>query len=220
MTTYALNEVETLVRKAAIGSGLDPGRADELAAAGLWLARRSFPVCDILGRALTGGPGDELEIVRNGTAAASNLARAAWIGPPTFDLLIAKAPGFRIELYNLDEPRLLAAIAAVTAALHGQRFILEWDDAFLPVGPGSNPAAGSIVSGTVRHLSVVRAPPAAVNPRRRPGDPISTKPARYDPAAAGDSGLAALQALARLTYVPASDQSRRSGAGAGLTDND
>jgi hypothetical protein len=43
---------------------------------------------------------------------------------------------------------------------------------------------------------------------------------RYDPVETSDFGWDRITELARRTYVPASDQSRLRGAGAGLTDND
>jgi hypothetical protein len=219
MTTYAMNEIETLVRKAAIGAGLDPGRADDLAAAGLWLAFRAFPVCELVHRALAAGPGEPLRLSADGTTAECPLTSAAHSGPAVLDLLLAKPPGFRVVLNDLDELRLLVALAAVMATRHQQRFRLEWGETLLPIGPGANPAAAAVTAGAVRRLSAIRAP-AAARPGAAAPDPAETSVTRYDPDATTDTGWAALQVMAARTYVPASEQSRRSGAGAGLNDND
>ena len=53
--TYALNELDGLLKKASIGAGFPVGQAIAIAAAGVWLARRGFPACEIVARAVASG---------------------------------------------------------------------------------------------------------------------------------------------------------------------
>lgn len=50
--TLSLNEIEVTVRKAALGSGLPLGLAEEAGAAATWLAVAGFPVEKLMASAL------------------------------------------------------------------------------------------------------------------------------------------------------------------------
>jgi hypothetical protein len=61
----SLNEIEVTVRKAALGSGLPLGLAEDAGAAAAWLAARGFPVAELIGAAL-GTPAAESRMQRSG----------------------------------------------------------------------------------------------------------------------------------------------------------
>lgn len=213
--TFSLNEVETLVRKAALGAGIDPGRANDLAAAAIWLTDVRVPVFEIVHRALTLDGGAPLKLADDGTHADCPATSAARTGPSTFDILLAKPPGFRVVLDAVDEPLLVAALAAITAARNGATFTIEISGQTIAMSPGTIPNIAPLMEGQAGSITLARMHETATPPAQR----TSAIP-RYDPASIPDSGFAALARLAHQTYVPATVESRLSGAGAGLTDND
>ncbi len=212
---FSINEVETLVRKAALGAGLDPGRADELADAAVWLTGLQVPVFDIAHRALTSDAGAPITLAEDGTSAACPSSSAARVGMSAIDLLLAKPTDFTVTLDAVDEPLLVTALAAVAARRHGSAFEIETGRAKIAVQPDGIPDLAPLIAE--RNLRMVL---------RRTGKNASAtaeptaSSCRYDPESLSDNGFASLERLAHQTYVPASERSRISGAGAGLTDND
>lgn len=134
-------------------------------------------------------------------------ARAAAAGPSVFDVLAAD-PAERIMLCELDAPLLLVGLAGVAAADYGGGFLLSTPEgAQVAVS-----AAGAAFSGPALSADQILVAPLTT-------PPVSAWPAVV--ARAVDPSLwSRVLALAARTYVPASDASRRRGAGAGLTDSD
>lgn len=208
--TYALNELDNLLRKAAVGGGFPVGNAIAIAAAGVWLARRGFPVCEIVQRALSGGMA-AIRLTHDDGRARFDTARAAIDGVAAIDLLLAGAGD--VVLCDLDEPRLVLGLAGAAGAANGTGFALGTGEIEIAIGGTAEiaPATFDLSRGCTLQLTLKA---------DLPGHGSAPSATRYDPAAAGDCGWDAIQRLAYTTYVPASDQSRLSGAGAGLTDND
>lgn len=210
--TFALNELQGLVTKAVVGAGLPAGYAADLASAALWLAQRGFPACDILARALrSGNAGACLRHAADGLECSN--ARAAVDGPALIDHLIAADPGIRATLHGVDEPCLLLGLLGAAADAYQACFQIDVERTSLLVTPCADLAPADLTLTSPQNVTVARsnAPPSAEPPQ------LAT---RYDPAATGDNGWAELTRLATRTYVPASQQSRLTGAGAGLIDND
>ena len=116
-----------------------------------------------------------------------------------------------LRLERVAVPLLLLPFAADLARRSGRRIALAWPAASFTCEPGEAVARavgptgqqdGAVEIGEAARSEAVLLPPNA--PRRSP-----------DAAA-----LATLQQLARRTYVPATERSRREGAGAGLLDSD
>ncbi len=210
--SYSFNELDSLVRKAARGAGLPTGHANAIATASVWLARRQFPVCEIVSRAVLGGMSAS-DVDRGSNAINFRNARSAVDGPAAIDLAIAADTGTDIMLQQLDEPALLLGLAGDAADAHQIGFTISGGEQAYEVGPraGISPGHFMLTSGSDVVLSAI------ANTTAGSAAGYAT---RYDPAAVGDAGWDDLTALAAKTYVPASDQSRLKGAGAGLTDND
>lgn len=212
---YAMNELQALVYKAAVGCGVPVGNAQELAAAGVWLARRRFPACEIIVRGLAGADDSHCNARKTDRGIELAAARAIMSGPGAIDHLIAAGDtDHHVRLTGLDEPSLLAAMVGVAADRFALAFALATPDDTIVIGPTSDIASATIplcgpIDVTLRYAS----PGETAN---RSAD-LDT---RYDPAAVSDTGWTQLENLAQRTYVPATDQSRARGAGAGLTDND
>ena len=212
----SLNEVENLVRKAARGVGLDPGRADDVAAAAAMLASHPVPVCAILHRALSSGVGEPLTLAQDGTRAACHATSTAYVGPSALDLLIARPAGFEIALDAVDEPLLMMALAVVASRRYGVGLLVETENGAIAIEHGRRTDLTSLANARAIQLVLRR----SARPAGRKTQPHTAFASRYDPAKVSDTGLAALESLACRTYVPASVSSRLQGAGAGLTDND
>lgn len=107
-TPRSLGEIEAMLRKAAAGSGLDAGRAEDVARASVWLvahahAQEGFNAAlEALER-----PGD---------------VSAAQEGPAIIDLVLT---GETVEVQRVDVPPLLVGLAGIAAAAHGWRFAFE-----------------------------------------------------------------------------------------------
>lgn len=211
---YALNELQTLIYKAAVGAGLPTGIAQEISVAGVWLAQRRFPVCEVIARALADAYGASVNCTKNDRGFDLADARAAIAGPSAIDLLLATdQSNCEIGLTGLDEPLLLLGFVGVAADCTGVTISMSTPEHLFAI----------VCAGNVDKTTFPAIGPIDVILRRASGkaDTTLTAPAtRYDPAALSDTGWSQLEQLARRTYVPATDQSRASGAGAGLTDND
>ena len=210
--TFAFNELESLLRKAAIGAGFPVGHAMAIASAGVWLGRRRFAVCDIVYRAVSGGPRESVVRAVDGVT-VFEAARAGVDGVAGLDLLLAGVAGDAVTLEDLDEPRLLIGLAGVAAKAHGVGFAIGAETNEIVIGGGSEIAAAHVqFAGGETVVLRLRSDLSGVDD--------GALASRYDPAATADDSWTRIEQLAHRTYVPASDASRLSGAGAGLTDND
>ena len=205
----SLNEIETTLRKAAIGGGLPVGAADDIGRAAGWLSAEGFDGVAAALRGLASPPGAATAEKTPGGLRFPD-ARAAGAGIAALDLLLAGAAEGAVRLENLDAPLLLLGLAGVAASAHRTAFALESDGFRAEVTADATTVSGPVPS---------------------PGRPVSLRKLAdlSAEATAGrniggidvpDEAWAEALRLASLTYVPASDRSRLSGAGAGLRDND
>lgn len=212
---FALNELQTLISKAAVGAGLPSGHAHDLSAAGIWLAQRGFPVCSIVARALASGqplPPKE-RLARRADSLSWTAGQAAWEGPGAIDLLMCLAPEISLELTDWDEPLLMLGLVGAATDMHQLPIELSSTGTCFAIGPGGSVDREAVASIFASSLRLRRSRDAA-------WPTIAELPQRYDPTATSDLGWPTLEALAGRTYVPSSSSSRTGGAGAGLTDND
>lgn len=213
-TTYSLNELHSLIHKAAIGSGLPTGHAAAIAKAGIWLAQRQFPVCEIIARSL-GHRHSNTDAARSPGRFDFQDARSAIDGIAAIDLLLAAPRDTKTVLHFLDEPALLLGLVGVATEHNANCITLLMEQGSIAVHGSyalSRTNTNTLATGNTISLTL-----SSVEPERQQSQRLST---RYDPSDNNDTGWNQLNALANKTYVPASDHSRIAGAGAGLTDND
>lgn len=211
----SLNEIDALVRKAARGAGLSWGLAEEAGKCARALAG-AMPACLPL-------VADVLEERRAGRL-SSRMARsgASWkaadglpldplvLGPSLADHAFLLKDGHLDIEGPIAAPVLLLPFLAAVARRLGARIEVSSERGGFAV-PGS--AAGEkpeALAGAVRRLRLTPGEPMAPGPA-----PPAVRPVFVPPPLA-----ARLEALAGLTYVPSSERSRATGAGAGLSDND
>lgn len=191
-----MNEVEGMAQKAARGAGLPWGIAEDTGRAAGWLARRV----------------------------------GAWAGPLLALLEVppprAESPLFAAALLAdsaaagaaCDIARVVAPIWALPGllALSPQPVAVWLDGARVQGAPGRD-ACASLPAEALAAL-----PAAALSLRFPPAPPPLPYllPVRFRRSLVPASEWRRLEVLAALTYVPASDRSRRTGAGAGLLDDE
>jgi hypothetical protein len=212
----SLNEIESLVLKAARGAGMTWGVAEEAAVAAAWLAERALPWAETLVGILAQQHATcRPEIV--GDAVLPSRAGFPLCPILTGSLLSDLGALTRaIEVRDVLGPLWLAPFVARWAGpdravrLRWPQVCLSIDDGGLtsadaaPTSALTAPFANRVEIGLVPIARAVRPLPQ----RERGGYLVSDVP------------WSALQGLEHRTYVPASAESRLAGAGAGLLDND
>lgn len=223
---FSLNEIEAMGKRAARGAGLSWGLAEEAGKAARWLTARGYPGAEQLADILT----------RNDKQNYAELAPAdvdgVWQAPSgRLCPLIAGAAlcdrateiseGHVIELGETAQPLLLAPYAAGAVKLTGTAISIGWDDVVMTLTPDSEMIEGNRDALTARSTDSVhcrRTDP--VDALAAPVNELAVPAVPAVPAAPVDAATwSRLAAFAQRTFAPATEASRLSGAGAGLSDN-
>lgn len=218
-----LNEVEAMGKRAARGAGLSWGLAEEAGKAARWLVARGLPGVEQLADCLT----------RNDKHAYAELMPSdvdgVWQAPagPLCPLIAgaalcdraAEIAGERvIELGETAQPLLIVPYVAGAAKLTGTAMAIGWDEVTVTLSPcgerieGNRDDLTALSTDSVRckraeHADELFTPANGLAAPAMPAAPID--------AAAWNR----LKTFAQRTYAPATEASRLSGAGAGLSDN-
>lgn len=212
---WSLNELETETKKAIRGAGLSWGLSEEGAKAVRWFAAHgadALPALrDILERHDRHALATNFDVDATGRWQASQPICPIVLGSAICDF----SNGLRsrpIVAGPVAQPGLLIAFAARAARVLKRPLRLELGDhaVFLSASGdpvGGLPAIAGADQATIR-CEVTTSTLAQVRP-------ASTHGVSLDPAS-----MASLSTYGHRTYVPASERSRREGAGAGLLDND
>ena len=221
MLEVSLNEIESLALKSVRGAGFYWGMAEEAARAARWLAARGLPWAGSLAAILEAN-------------AAGRLGGFAWSGTD----VVSESAGLescpirggaclcdfsavlpRLVLPRLCQPLWLLPFVDTTANLIGAPIGLLWSDDQMIVGP--NGTIG-VDAQSVQNLSMAPRADLTVELEIAEADnlPMEIWPRRAAVCAVPESDWRRLQHFERLTYVPASETSRLSGAGAGFKDSD
>lgn len=210
------NEIESLALKAARGAGMSWGLAEEASVAAGWLAAHALPwagtLADLLSSARTTSPplitGDVIAPARPGTRLCPIMTGA---------LLSDDGPrASSLEIRDLLAPVWLAPFLASWADAD-RAACLHWGGVRLLVAQGVVAGTNNIPADTLAAAFAER-----ITVALQPNDRSGRSPPRRERSGyvAPDDAWLALQAFEHKTFVPASAQSRLSGAGAGLLDND
>lgn len=220
MITCSLNEIETYGRRAARGSGMCWGLAEEAGSAARWLAERDLPGVQLLAGLLTANAGRRYEsmapTIHGGRWRASDGELCPLCSGATLrDRIHMLAPGDELCMERLAYPLLLAPFLDQSRRPGDACCELRWADVRVSVSSlgvalacSEDSACWSECADEVRVL--VSAGPE-IQPTHHP---------RIAGVGAPISAWRAINALAERTYVPASEESRARGAGAGSIDND
>lgn len=220
MIVCSLNEVEVYGRRAARGAGLPWGLAEEAGKASRWLAERGLPGVELLVRLLTANDGrayaDMAPVISGDLwcAATGDLCPLC-CGAALSDRIDVLECGENISLSAVAYPLLLAPFLHRPWRSEDASCELRWPDVCVSIfSSGVDIECADDSSPFSEREEVVEV---------SGGGNRNTRPSRR-PRVAGvrtpRSVWDALDALAKRTYVPASEESRTRGAGAGRTDND
>ncbi|HEX6101417.1 MAG TPA: DUF3726 domain-containing protein [Alphaproteobacteria bacterium] len=230
--TLSLNEIEVTVRKAALGAGLPLGLAEDAGAVAAWLAAGGFPVAELMQEALVSAQAGEPRLVRAGqvyrSAAGEGPCAALRLLPSACDLVLAAASGGGTAVEAVIDLPVLAVAQAAVACAGGATPLAVEIEGRLRAATGAGQTA---IVGTAAELSEFRSAPVRIRVARDEDFAAASADRTADLARARGSALEAgvrveeaawrqIEALAALTLVPATAQSRERGAGAGLVDLD
>lgn len=216
--TFSLNEVEAMGKRAARGAGLPWGLAEEAGKAARWLTARGYPGPSLLADILTRNDKQdyaELAPVDIGGVWQAPAGRLCPLiaGAALCDRAAEIADGRTIELGTTAQPLLLVPYAAGAAKLNGTAIAIGWDDVTMTITPHGEVIDGNRNALTARSTAGVRCRRADL--ADEPVVPIDELAVPDVPAATWSR----LAAFAQRTFAPATEASRLSGAGAGLSDN-
>ncbi|MDE0111072.1 MAG: DUF3726 domain-containing protein [Albidovulum sp.] len=202
---YSFNEIETTMRKAALGLGWPDGIAEQFGRAAAYLERRGIRSIEPILAVLEQGKSPARPVIVSETAVIPE--RSGFSAIAAFDLLAARVVR-HVELTDPCNLDALIGLAGVAAKEFSCGFLLKpTRDSLVRVYENRvyRPDIQNIPSGSVS---------ATLLPRRESLPEVAE---RHDVnSAAWHRSLE----LASLTLVPTTDASRRLGAGAGLRDND
>jgi len=217
--TPALNEIESMVLKAARGAGLTWGLAEEMAQAARFLADHGFdwaaPVVDCLAEVdrQRGEVPPPIECDGTWIPAGTEPLSPALCGPLLSDLAGTITIDKPLRFGRMAEPLLLLPFAGRSAERLHCQFRLAWPGADFTCSGSGLWCAPEIDLPTEVEKVVFSLDEAAIPATRRIDRGLERQPI-------ADHLRRQLEAWVHRTYVPASLESRLAGAGAGLTDND
>jgi len=207
---FSLNEISATFKKAAIGSGFDVGRAEDIAAAGCWLISSGRDGAGAVLQAIEAGP---QPISFDGENSHFQNVHVASCGLAAVDV-VEGSERFVVSFGPLDVPELLLGFVGVASRTNDNDYTLAFGSkggVLLCVEPDTSldeffgDKAAKMTLWTIRQGLVISQDDQA---NQEDGHRIDLET------------WVKLLDIAHKTYVPASEASRLSGAGAGLVDND
>ena len=223
MAHYSLNEIEASARKATRGAGMSWGLAEEAGKATRWLAARGLPSVSVLLALLLKNDGKNYNSLRPQNLSNSWYALGGTLcpvitGSSLNDLAHIIVSGHGIKLETVSCPALILPILGRASKALGHGFNVNWEGVEINILPD----ALYLGTGTIQDLGQIIAPEVVVSGLGSDSSMLSGS--KIDRVVQGvalrDQEWCDLQIFAVRTYVPASEESRLLGAGAGLSDND
>lgn len=222
--SFSLNEVEAMVRKAARGAGYSWGMADEAGKAARWLCSVGLDgtaaLAGVLGRADGAGLGGAGRAGAGLAGLAPVGLRGDWhaaagaLCPLMAGTALADSAGLweggAVRMQEVAFPAVLLPFAAAAARRCGGTVSVE--------APGLH----AVTDGTAVSLDPApdAMPSRAAQVTVRLGGQLGRALPRQGRADPAEEDWRALGRLAQRTYAPDTRDSRLTGAGAGLSDND
>jgi hypothetical protein len=199
----SLNEIQVECRKATRGAGMSWGSAEETGQAVAWLAERGINAVPALLDCLERNAGQALpdDPVRLGMAIADQARHLA--------------AGGALSFARIHQPVLILPFLAMAARLTGKTMILSHADGAWSATPAG--IASAVLAEAVQRTSIEAVTCTSADNSSSAADQLLQQVYRL---AMEETLWQRLQALAHHTYVPATEQSRLLGAGAGVADND
>lgn len=207
---YSLNELEALAKKATRGAGYPWGLAEDAGKATRWLCARGIDGAAVLDGLLTETDAADLGGVTPLVSAGGWSATAETLCPLITGAALSDRAGMlesQITLRAVHSPALLLYFLSSLSVAEMRPVTARWDDTSVALRPDETRATGKLTAQRADVTIQFDDAPGTALPDQWRTD-ISAEVA------------ARLNALAHRTYAPATEESRRAGAGAGLSDND
>ena len=225
MNTYSLNEIEIMGKRAAKGAGMHWGHAEEAGKAVRWLAQRDLPGSELLAACLS-----EFDHVSYSDLTPS-LNEAVWQNTSSHNVLNQQCPlitgpilcdyaeEFRshsaVDFKSVSHPLLLVPYMAMVAKTIEQTLKLSWLSVQLTISETQCHIDGLPLDLVAARADLVTCQQGVI-PNKTPKNLNNTQTGRGVPT----DVWAQLTTFSYRTYAPATEASRLSGAGAGVSDND
>jgi hypothetical protein len=215
--TWSLNELEAEARKAIRGAGLSWGLAEDGSKAARWLAAHGVDPLPALSDVL-----DRHDRRTNIAATFTLEAGRAHADAPICPIALGVAVCDNADLLEANailagpvaRPLLLVPFVATAARLLKRSLQLDVNGMQAVLNERGDPSCD------VSMLDVSNAPELRCAVASGQPSPSQVRPASTHGIATDPASWRRVAVHVRRTYVPASERSRREGAGAGLIDND
>ena len=210
---YSLNEVEAVIKRATYASGYSWGLAEEAAKATRWLCIFGFDGCEIVGSIL------KKQFAKDLSCHSPNCSGHQWSGDKVLCPLItgvtlsdfsSRLLASPIIIQNISVPQMILPFVSLSAQKLGKALTTKW---------GNNLELKCMTNGSdVEILSKFSTDKTDlfISVEGEIKNPIS-KVNRVQPS---KQAWKQLNDLANLTYAPATEESRKLGAGSEAGDND
>ena len=211
----SIGEVESLVFKACRGAGMAWGIAEDAGRIAGFLARQNVDGLSALASLLTQNDGKRFDDIAPMTSGDILRARGGTLCPVATGCLLSDLTGdlqtdYQFELENVSYPILLAGFLGAIAERNGRTFEATGKDLAFHCSPTGLYA-----------IEEINALPEVANIAVKSVKPVNCLPNETAiRAICSQAAFDTLSAFAHRTYVPATEASRMSGAGAGVNDND
>jgi hypothetical protein len=208
--TLSFGEIESLSLKASRGAGFAWGLAEETGKAVRLLTERGLAGPETLAVHLPKIAGKDYATLRPRLGSHRWRPQGEALCPLITGVALSDHAGILSDMLTLGpiwNPLLLVPFADRVATRLGQPLALDWPETQIVCGRTGIDANGDLAADLVPVVTITRAGhwPKVVSAKRRDIDPAV---------------IDVLKAYAHRTYVPATEASRLSGAGAGTRDND
>ena len=216
MMQVSANEVYQTARKACLAAGYFQDRAEDIALASSWLHYAGFNGCGELERMLAAEMEENLTArtklhlhVDNACLHITRL-RPAYEGIAAIDWMLACSNSAQVRIDKILHPLMVAGLLWRSGLIYQKQFRLEAD------GLSSAVLIPDIMAGRLAEISAL-SDRVVIWPDK---DISMQMSAPSGPCKVDKQIWQSLNSLAAQTYVPETESSRLSGAGAGLVDND
>ena len=212
---FALNEVEAMAKKAVRGAGYGWGMAEEAAKATRMLCALGLDGVAALVASLTYLDGRSLPDVRPSQLSGEWCGQKGPLCPLSTGAALSDSVHIWAEkgkqITNISVPVLLVPFTMNAARHLGKTLTLTWDDSCVVTD-------GLVVDWLLDQDSMKNK--SANWAMVRVGGRVNSRRILHSRSVPDASDWRKLCDFAECTYAPDTDESRRNGAGAGLTDND
>ena len=197
--SFSLNEVEAAARKAVRGAGYAWGMAEEAGNAVRWLCQQQVDGCAALAALLPQVDQQDLRTCAPQINATHWRGSGAVLCPLTTGCALADLGVTDVQIYPVAVPLLMVPFVAVLAQAQDCTIALSMQQGRVLTDGDSVRMEGDVMAISDIHIQVVQAMQTT-----------STKASRVVP---DPADWAVLNAFAHRTYAPATEESRRKGAG-------